>query len=113
MSRFAKRVSLLSLKPPAKEEKVQQIRSPSSNWASQDDKIIIFLGVTGSGKSSFIRAITNHNDVAVGHGLCSGLFSYLSKSPSSNLLKLTVLFVRDRNGAGFLYNYRIRKVHAC
>jgi hypothetical protein len=31
--------------------------------------------------------------------------SYLSKSPSSKHLKLTVLFVRDRNGAGFLYSH--------
>lgn len=105
MSQFTKRFSLLSLNPPAQEEKVQQIGSPSPNWASQDDKIIIFLGVTGSGKSSFIRAITNHNDVEVGHGLCSGLFSCLSRSPCSKLVKLTVLFVRDRKGAGFSYNH--------
>jgi ABC-type cobalamin/Fe3+-siderophores transport system ATPase subunit len=89
MSRFAERFSL------AQEEEVQQIRSSSSNRLSQDDKIIIFLGVTGSGKSSFIRAITNHNDVAVGHELCSGLFSYLSRPPSSNLLK-TDCIVRQR-----------------
>jgi ABC-type branched-subunit amino acid transport system ATPase component len=105
MSWFAKRFSLLSLNPPVQEEKVQQIRSSTPNWASQEDKIIIFLGVTGSGKSSFIRAITNHNDVEVGHGLCSGLFSFLSRSPSSKLLKLTVVCFRDRNGAGFSYNH--------
>ncbi|KAL5326313.1 hypothetical protein ACEPPN_007451 [Leptodophora sp. 'Broadleaf-Isolate-01'] len=75
MSRFAQRFGFLSLNS-AKVDKIQQITSPSplpnsTNWASQDDKIIIFLGVTGSGKSSFIKALTDHNDVEVGHGLCS------------------------------------------
>jgi predicted GTPase len=29
------------------------------------------MGVTGSGKSSFIKALTGHNDIVVGHGLTS------------------------------------------
>jgi len=48
---------------------------------SEDEKIIIFLGVTGSGKSSFIKAITNQNDIVVGDGLCSGLLPGLKKNP--------------------------------
>jgi hypothetical protein len=105
MSWLAKRFSSLSLNPPTRVEEVQQISSPSPNSVSHDNKIIIFLGVTGSGKSSFIRALTNHDKVEVGHGLCSGLFSCLNRFPCSRLPILIVLFVRDRNGADFLYNY--------
>jgi Fe-S cluster assembly ATPase SufC len=37
-----------------------------------NEMIIAVMGVTGSGKSSFIRALTGKDDVKVGHGLESG-----------------------------------------
>jgi ribosome biogenesis GTPase A len=33
--------------------------------------VVAFMGVTGSGKSSFIKALTGRNDIVVGHGLMS------------------------------------------
>lgn len=38
-----------------------------------DDVVIAFMGTTGSGKSSFVQAITGRNDI-VGDGLQSGTF---------------------------------------
>lgn len=36
------------------------------------DVIIAIMGVTGVGKSTFIKTITGREDIAVGHGLSSG-----------------------------------------
>lgn len=37
-----------------------------------DEKIIAVCGATGSGKSTFVKLVTQSNDVVVGHGLASG-----------------------------------------
>ena len=40
--------------------------------ASIEDAYVAVMGVTGSGKSSFIKSVTGQ-DVPIGHGLSSGM----------------------------------------
>jgi hypothetical protein len=56
--------------------------SKSSSGAEGGEKIVIaVMGVTGAGKSSFIKNITGSQDVLVGHGLeSSTVFSHHFKS---------------------------------
>lgn len=42
------------------------------------DIVIAVMGVTGAGKSTFIRTVTGQNDVEVGHNLESGKVVYES-----------------------------------
>ena len=37
-----------------------------------DDKVIAIMGVTGAGKSSFVRAVTGDKSIEVGDALQSG-----------------------------------------
>ena len=37
--------------------------------AMDQDVAIAFMGVTGSGKSSFIKAMTRRDDIVIGHAL--------------------------------------------
>lgn len=39
----------------------------------EDDIIIAVMGPTGSGKSTFVQAVTGNSDVRIGHGLRSGV----------------------------------------
>ena len=41
------------------------------------DKVVAVMGVTGSGKSSFIKTLTGREDIQVGHTLKSGEVSYI------------------------------------
>jgi len=57
--------------------------------------VVAVMGVTGAGKSSFIRRLTANNEVVVGAGLRSGMFSFLLaqhgrgyRLRSSQLLKI-------------------------
>ena len=45
--------------------------SRSTAHTTTKDVIIAFMGVTGSGKSSFIKALTGRSDIIVGDGLKS------------------------------------------
>ncbi|KAL8823330.1 MAG: hypothetical protein Q9191_005953 [Dirinaria sp. TL-2023a] len=47
------------------------IQKGQSAPATSEDVIIAFMGVTGSGKSSFIKALTRRSDITVGKGLSS------------------------------------------
>jgi len=42
-----------------------------ANSSSADECVILVTGITGSGKSSFIKLLSDQ-DVAVGHGLKAG-----------------------------------------
>lgn len=44
-----------------------------------DDVIIAFMGITGSGKSSFVKALTGRDDIVVGDGLKSSEYNDLSE----------------------------------
>jgi ABC-type proline/glycine betaine transport system ATPase subunit len=52
------------------------LRVPPQTWTAdlaihEPEIVVAFMGVTGSGKSSFIKALTGRNDIVVGHGLTS------------------------------------------
>lgn len=54
---------------------------PNSLQPSPNDIIIVIMGVTGSGKSTFVKLATGDEDVQVGHDLEScqfktGLLAY-------------------------------------
>jgi ABC-type proline/glycine betaine transport system ATPase subunit len=38
----------------------------------EEDVVIAIMGMTGVGKSTFIRTITGCDDIVIGHGLMSG-----------------------------------------
>lgn len=44
----------------------------TTGFEMEADVIIAIMGVTGVGKSTFIKTITGREDIAVGHGLFSG-----------------------------------------
>lgn len=45
----------------------------SDTEGEQEDSIVIaVMGVTGAGKSTFIKTVSGRNDVVVGDSLCSG-----------------------------------------
>lgn len=72
MSWLAKQFSSLTQDIPTPGQKIKRIEVVSTTSEAQADKIIVVLGVTGSGKSSFVKAITNLADVDIGHSLYSG-----------------------------------------
>jgi putative ribosome biogenesis GTPase RsgA len=41
--------------------------------ASSSDVVIAVMGMTGVGKSSFIKAVSGRKDIVIGHKLSSGL----------------------------------------
>jgi ABC-type sugar transport system ATPase subunit len=49
-----------------------------------DDVVIALMGVTGAGKSTFIKTITGYEDIQIGHNLTSGEFRALEQSRVSN-----------------------------
>lgn len=46
--------------------------------APKEEVVVAVMGVTGSGKSTFIRTMTGNLNVHVGHGLESGTYILLS-----------------------------------
>jgi energy-coupling factor transporter ATP-binding protein EcfA2 len=46
----------------------------------KEDTLIAVMGLTGSGKSTFIRSVTGIQDIKIGHGLCSGSFLLIRRS---------------------------------
>lgn len=40
----------------------------------KDGVVIAVMGVTGAGKSTFVKSVTGRDDIVVGHGLLSGMF---------------------------------------
>lgn len=46
--------------------------SDTTTEGTSEEVVIAVMGVTGSGKSTFIRAMTGNDSVHVGHGLESG-----------------------------------------
>lgn len=42
-----------------------------ANSASQDEILVAVVGVTGSGKSSFIKRVTGNEEIEIGDDLCS------------------------------------------
>ena len=40
--------------------------------AMETDVVIAVMGLTGVGKSSFIKNVTGREDIQIGHGLTSG-----------------------------------------
>lgn len=49
---------------------------PENRNERRPQVVIAVMGVTGSGKSTFIRNTTGRNDIFVGHGLNSGKCSH-------------------------------------
>ena len=46
----------------------------AASYPQTEDVIIAFMGITGSGKSSFIKALTGRTDIVVGDGLESSAY---------------------------------------
>jgi predicted kinase len=56
-----------------------------------EEKIIAVMGATGAGKSSFIKLVTESDEVLVAHGLESGMIHLLHNTLSNERWrKLTV-----------------------
>jgi GTP-binding protein EngB required for normal cell division len=58
-------------------ESISERFSPSGQSSPEQNVVIAVMGVTGTGKSTFIKTISGRNDVVVGDDLSSGS----SKSP--------------------------------
>jgi ribosome biogenesis GTPase A len=54
------------------EEKTAHL--PRAPGGRKDNVVIAFMGPTGVGKSSLIKALTGVEDITIGHGLTSGDF---------------------------------------
>lgn len=44
--------------------------------AEEDSSLVAVMGVTGSGKSTFVRLVTGCDTVHIGHGLKSGVYEH-------------------------------------
>ncbi|KAG9856311.1 hypothetical protein KCU98_g1485, partial [Aureobasidium melanogenum] len=62
--------------------------SASDNRAQNHDIVIALMGVTGSGKSTFIKRVTGREDIQIGHQLTSSLSLY-NDNASRRDVKLT------------------------
>jgi putative ribosome biogenesis GTPase RsgA len=65
------------------------------------------MGITGSGKSSFIKALTGRSDIVVGDGLeSSNLFQDLTSSPNAIAYNtLTVGLACSNRGCSILSHH--------
>jgi|SRR5437016_3885923 hypothetical protein len=76
----------------------------------QSEKIVILLGVTGSGKSSFVKAVTKQDDIVVGHGMCSCMCSPDQGEPSR--LPMWLIFNSHRNSEGLSHDREFYPIHS-
>ena len=53
-------------------ESIPESFSQSSQSSPEQDVVIAVMGVTGAGKSTFIKTVSGRNDVVVGDNLSSG-----------------------------------------
>lgn len=57
------------------------------------EEIIAVMGATGSGKSSFIKTVTEDEGIVIGHSLISG--EYYTPVSQSNPVLLLICCIRD------------------
>jgi len=71
---FSRLVGGAGMKIPRYSNSLEELtaRLPRARGGRKDNVVIAFMGPTGVGKSSLIKALTGAEDIIIGHGLTSG-----------------------------------------